>query len=135
MARAKAEKQEKFMDAGTRAAWVAKLQGCSGPQLGREESVTYSITEDGFEEVLLYTTRGATVAELLESDRPVKSVEAFNDDVFKVRLSGSEYRAGGILKALKATRNMSEEAREAAGQRLAAGRARRNAATSESADS
>jgi len=135
MARRKAEPQETMLDAETRAAWVAKLQGSSGPQLGREESVTYSITEDGYEEVVIHTTRGATVAELLESDRPVKSVSSYNDEVFKIRLPGSEYKVGGILKALKSTRNLSDEAREAAGQRLAAARAKKNAATSEQADS
>jgi hypothetical protein len=62
-------------------------------------------------------------------------VSSYNDEVFKIRLPGSEYKVGGILKALKSTRNLSDEAREAAGQRLAAARAKKNAATSEQADS
>lgn len=126
MSRKKQEPQKvTFMSAEEKAVWVAKLEGSSGPQLGREESITYSLTEDGFEEVLVYTTRGATVAELLSSDRPIKSVDSFNDEVFRVRLQGDEYKVGGVLRALKQSRNFTDEQREAAGQRLAAARARK----------
>ena len=126
MSRRKQEFQKvTFMTDEEKAAWVDKLEGSSGPQLGREESITYSISEDGFEEVLVYTTRGATVAELLSSGRAIKGVSSYNDEVFRIRLPGDEYKVGGVLRALKQSRNFTDEQREAAGQRLSAARAKK----------
>lgn len=100
---------------------AALYQGSSGPQNGREESITFEQFRDGIERVVLYTTRPATVADLLQSDRPIESIEDKGETI-RVVMPGDEYRMGGVLGALRRHVNMSEEQRAAAGERLKAAR-------------
>lgn len=100
-----------------RADLIARYAGQPGLQKGREEAIGFEEHADGVERVVLYTTRPATVADLLESDRPVESVEDKGETI-RVVLPASEYRMGGILGALRRRVEMSEEQRRAAGERM-----------------
>lgn len=98
------------------AEWREKTVGQAGPQVDREESIMF----DG--QVRVYTTRGATVADLIDTGRTIHAI-VLKGDTYVVYLSGKEYRPGGVLGALRRRVNMSDEQRAAASSRLKAARA------------
>lgn len=109
------------MTPAERAVLVEQFRGQSGPVRGWEEHIVAQEDDAGNRVVILSTTRPATVADLLESEREVISV-ATQADYIRVTMPGDEYRAGGVTGALRRRVNMSDEARAAAGERLAAAR-------------
>lgn len=106
-----------------RARLLSLYRGQSGPVCGWEEHIVAQENANGDREVILTTTRPATVADLLDSDRPILSVREVGDAI-RVTLPGDEYRTGGVLGALRRRSTMSDEARQAAGDRLRAARAK-----------
>lgn len=95
-----------------RAAWRTRTAGQPGPQTTREESVSFQSFGDGVERVCVHTTRPATVADLIDSERPILSITS-HGDTLRVLLPGTEYRMGGVIGALKrAARELTEEQRE-----------------------
>lgn len=111
-----------FLDPELRAHLAITLKGQPGPQRGFEESVACQTLDTGEEVVTIYTTRGATVADLCADDRPIFSV-ILRGDTYQIRMPADEYKPGGVLSALKRHSNMSEEDRKAAGDRLRLARA------------
>lgn len=109
-----------------RSLWRERTAGQPGPQRGREESVSFQ-EFDGAEEVVIYTTRPATVADLLDTGRSIIGI-VLRGDTYQIRLPGSEYRMGGILGALRRRVEMSDEQRAAAGARMRAIHAAREGA-------
>lgn len=104
-----------------RADWRAKTHGQPGPQASREESVSFQTLDNGNEYVCIYTTRPATVADLIDTERPILTID-LRGDTYQIRLPGTEYRMGGILGALRRHSTMTDEQKQAAGERLRANR-------------
>lgn len=109
-----------MLDPTLRATLIERFRGQPGPTGDGREEHLYFATHDTYGEVVtITTTRPATVADLLESDRPVLAVVESGDTI-RVTLPGDEYRAGGILGALRRRVNMSDEQRAQAGARMRA---------------
>lgn len=109
------------MNSSERATLANLYRGHSGPVRGWEEHIVAQEQDDGSRVVILSTTRPATVADLLDSDRPVLSVTEKGDTI-RVMMPGDEYRPGGVTSALRRRVNMSEEQRDKARERLSAAR-------------
>ena len=105
-----------------RAALVTRYRGQPGPTgEGREEYAAYQ-WDAGLRAYVLRieTTRPATIADLLDSDRPVLSVTEQGDYVRAV-LPASEYAGTGVLGCLRRRQaDLSDEDRAARSERAKA---------------
>lgn len=110
-----------MITAAERAAMIAEYRGQSGPTgEAVEEHIVYQTDDSGRRVVILSTTRPATVADLLDTDRPVVSVQR-QADYIRVTMDGDQYRPGGVVGALRRKgRDLTDEERAAMGERLRA---------------
>lgn len=100
---------------------AAEWSGQPGPIAGRDEHAVYQQLDTGEWVVSLSSTRPATFVDVLRGERPITRIK-LQADYVTVELPDSEYRAGGIVGALRRHSGMSDEDRAAAGERLRAAR-------------